>query len=100
MPGVMNTPHQRLWQRYRGIAAPYWQSEDKWRARGFPGLLAVLLLVQTGFAVLTNEQTGECMSALAAHGGAGLPFCGSGPGLSDQALPIEAAMTSAMASHC
>ena len=62
----MKSTHHRLWQRYRGIAAPYWCSEDKWPARGFLALLAVLLLVQTGFAVLINEQTGEFMSALAA----------------------------------
>ena len=62
----MNTPQHRLWQRYRGIAAPYWQSEDRWHARGALALLAVLLLVQTGLAVLINEQTGEFMSALAA----------------------------------
>ena len=68
LPGdtAMKTTHHRLWQRYRGIAAPYWRSEDKWPARGFLTLLAVLLLVQTGFAVLINEQTGEFMSALAA----------------------------------
>ena len=62
----MNTSQNRLWQRYRSVAAPFWQSEDKWRARGFLALLAALLLVQTGFAVLINEQTGEFMSALAA----------------------------------
>lgn len=62
----MHTPHPRLWQRYREIAAPYWRGEERWRARGFLALLAVLLLVQTGFAVLINEQTGEFMSALAA----------------------------------
>ena len=55
-----------LWHRYRGIAAPYWVSEEKWKARAFLALLAVLLLVQTGFAVLINEQTGEFTSALAA----------------------------------
>ena len=57
---------QRLWQRYRHIAAPYWRSEQRWSARALLGLLAALLLVQTGFAVLINEQTGEFMSALAA----------------------------------
>ena len=58
--------HTRLWNRYRGIAAPYWRSEEKWRARGFLALLAALLLTQTGFAVLINQETGEFMSALAA----------------------------------
>ena len=58
--------HTRLWTRYRGIAAPYWRSEEKWKARGFLALLAALLLTQTGFAVLINQESGEFMSALAA----------------------------------
>jgi len=62
----MKTANHRLWSRYRGIAAPYWCSEEKWQARGFLGLLAALLLVQTGFAVLINQETGEFTSALAA----------------------------------
>lgn len=62
----MAIPRHPLWQRYRGLAAPYWQGEEKWRARAWLGLLGLLLLVQTGFAVLINEQTGEFMSALAA----------------------------------
>lgn len=63
---MKHTHHQRLWSRYRGIAAPYWRSEEKWQARGFLALLAALLLTQTGFAVLINQETGEFMSALAA----------------------------------
>ena len=62
----MTTAKPGLWSRYRGIAAPYWRSEEKWQARGFLLLLAVLLLVQTGFAVLINQETGEFTSALAA----------------------------------
>jgi len=62
----MKTANHRLWSRYLGIAAPYWRSEEKWQARGFLALLAALLLVQTGFAVLINQETGEFMSALAA----------------------------------
>ncbi len=60
------SPSPRLWGRYLGIAAPYWRSEEKWQARGFLLLLAGLLLVQTGFAVLINRETGEFTSALAA----------------------------------
>ena len=62
----MTTANHRLWSRYLGIAAPYWRSEEKWQARGFLALLAALLLVQTGFAVLINQETGEFTSALAA----------------------------------
>jgi putative ATP-binding cassette transporter len=56
----------RLWQRFISIAAPYWRRDQKWQARGLLLLLVVLLLGQTGFAVLFNELTGEFTSALAA----------------------------------
>ena len=56
----------RLWQHFRAIAAPYWFRDKKWQARGLLLLLVVLLLGQTGFAVLFNELTGEFTSALAA----------------------------------
>jgi hypothetical protein len=56
----------RLWQRFRGLATPYWFRDKKWQARGLLLLLVVLLLGQTGFAVLFNELTGEFTSALAA----------------------------------
>lgn len=57
----------RLWQRFRTIAAPYWQQDEKWQARGLLALLVLLLLGQTGFAVLFNLLTGEFTSALAAR---------------------------------
>lgn len=56
----------RLWQRFRAIALPYWFEEKKWQARGLLFLLVLLLLGQTGFAVLFNALTGEFTSALAA----------------------------------
>jgi putative ATP-binding cassette transporter len=55
-----------LWQRFVALAAPYWLKEKKWQARGLLLLLVLLLLGQTGFAVLFNELTGEFTSALAA----------------------------------
>ena len=58
---------RKLWRRFRKIAAPYWQREEKWPARRLLVLLVILLLGQTGFAVLFNEQTGEFTSALAAQ---------------------------------
>jgi putative ATP-binding cassette transporter len=58
--------NRNLWLRFRKIAAPYWFSEEKWQARRLLVLLILLLLGQTGFAVLFNEQTGEFTSALAA----------------------------------
>ncbi|MDP3539457.1 MAG: ABC transporter ATP-binding protein/permease [Azonexus sp.] len=57
---------RRLWHRFGGMAAPYWLREEKWHARWLLFLLVLLLLGQTGFAVLFNEQTGEFTSALAA----------------------------------
>jgi vitamin B12/bleomycin/antimicrobial peptide transport system ATP-binding/permease protein len=57
---------RHLWLRFRTIAAPYWFREEKWQARRLLVLLILLLLGQTGFAVLFNEQTGEFTSALAA----------------------------------
>lgn len=57
---------RHLWQRFLGIATPYWQQEEKWKAWGLLTLLVLLLLGQTKFAVLFNEQTGEFTSALAA----------------------------------
>ena len=57
---------RHLWLRFHKIAAPYWFSEEKWQARRRLVMLILLLLGQTGFAVLFNEQTGEFTSALAA----------------------------------
>jgi len=57
---------RHLWLRFRKIAAPYWFSDERWQARRLLVLLILLLLWQTGFAVLFNEQTGEFTSALAA----------------------------------
>lgn len=57
---------RNLWHRFRKIAAPYWFCDEKWQARRMLLLLVLLLLGQTGFAVLFNEQTGEFTSALAA----------------------------------
>jgi len=57
----------RLWRRFSQIARPYWFSEERWRARGMLALLVVLLLGQTAFNVLFNDETGEFTSALAAR---------------------------------
>ncbi|MGA0610802.1 ABC transporter ATP-binding protein/permease [Caldimonas sp. KR1-144] len=57
----------RLWRRIGRIALPYWRGEERWRAAGLLALLVLLLLGQTGFAVLFNHETGEFTSALAAR---------------------------------
>jgi len=56
-----------LWKRFRDVAVPYWREDEKLRAWGLLALLVLLLLGQTRFAVLLNEQTGEFTSALAAR---------------------------------
>lgn len=56
----------RLWRRFVTIARPYWLSDERWRARGMLALLVLLLLGQTAFNVLFNQETGEFTSALAA----------------------------------
>jgi putative ATP-binding cassette transporter len=63
----MKTADRHHLQRFWAIAAPYWRHEEKWQAWGLLGLLVLLLLGQTRFAVLFNEQTGEFTSALAAR---------------------------------
>jgi putative ATP-binding cassette transporter len=63
----MDSADRQLWKRFWALAAPFWRHEEKWKARGLLALLVVLLLGQTQFAVLFNEQTGEFTSALAAR---------------------------------
>ncbi len=58
---------RHLWQRFWVIATPYWRHEEKRKAWALLALLVLLLLGQTRFAVLFNEQTGEFTSALAAR---------------------------------
>ncbi len=58
----------QLARRFAAIARPYWrESDERWRAFGLLALLMLLLLGQTGFSVLFNQETGEFTSALAAH---------------------------------
>jgi putative ATP-binding cassette transporter len=64
-----NSASRQLWKRFWDLAAPYWRTEEKWKARVLLVLLVLLLLGQTGFAVLFNQQTGEFTSALAARNG-------------------------------
>ena len=63
----MTPSNLQLWKRFWDLATPYWRHEEKWRAWGLIALLVILLLGQTRFAVLFNEQTGEFTSALAAQ---------------------------------
>ena len=57
----------RRWRRFRAIAAPYWRSEERWRAGVLLALLTVLLLGQTAFNLEFVQLSGELTSALAAR---------------------------------
>jgi putative ATP-binding cassette transporter len=57
----------RLWIRFVAIARPFWLSSERWPAWGLFALLILLLLGQTAFSVLFNQETGEFTSALAAR---------------------------------
>jgi putative ATP-binding cassette transporter len=63
----MKTLDRHVPQRFWAIAAPYWRHEEKRKAWALLALLLLLLVGQTRFAVLFNEQTGEFTSALAAR---------------------------------
>lgn len=58
---------RRVLPRFVAMIKPYWFSKDKWIARGLLALLIVLLLGNTAFSVLLNEQSGEFTSALASQ---------------------------------
>jgi len=64
---IMKPADRHLWQRFWAIASPYWRQDERLKAWGLLALLILLLLGQTKFAVLFNEQTGEFTSALAAR---------------------------------
>jgi putative ATP-binding cassette transporter len=59
----------RRWRRFSAIAAPYWRSEERWRAGVLLALLTALLLGQTGFNLAFVQLSGELTSALAARDG-------------------------------
>ena len=47
---------RRLWWRFVAMARPYWSGAERTRAIGLLALLIVLLLGQTSFNVLFNQQ--------------------------------------------
>ncbi len=55
-----------LWWRFWRLAKPYWVSEERKRARWMLLWVILLLLAETQFNVLFNQQAGEITSALAA----------------------------------
>ena len=53
------------WKQFVHIAKPYWLGDQKKAAWTLLALLIVLMLAETQFAVMLNEQSGEMASALA-----------------------------------
>lgn len=57
------------WKQFLHVAKPYWLGEEKGKAWLLLALLIVLMLAETKFAVMLNDQSGEMTSALAAKDG-------------------------------
>lgn len=57
------------WQQFIAVAKPYWLGEEWKTAWTLLVLLIVLMLFETKFAVMLNDQAGEMTSALAAKDG-------------------------------
>jgi putative ATP-binding cassette transporter len=57
------------WKQFVNVAKPYWLGEEKKKAWSLLVLLIVLMLFETKFAVMLNNQAGEITSALADQDG-------------------------------
>ena len=57
------------WRQFLDVAKPYWLGDEWKRAWILLVLLIVLMLFETKFAVMLNDQAGEMTSALAAKEG-------------------------------
>ena len=57
------------WKQFVNVAKPYWLGEEKKKAWSLLLLMIVLMLVETKFAVMLNNQAGEMTSALAGKDG-------------------------------
>ncbi len=53
------------WKQFVAVAKPYWLGDQKKAAWTLLALLIVLMLAETQFAVMLNNQSGELASALA-----------------------------------
>jgi putative ATP-binding cassette transporter len=64
-------PHLSLaaWKQFVSVAKPYWLEEERTKAWSLLLLLIVLMLAETKFAVMLNNQAGEMTSALAGKDG-------------------------------
>jgi putative ATP-binding cassette transporter len=55
------------WRQFFQVARPYWMGSQRMAAWSLLALLIGLMLAETQFAVMLNDQTGELTSALAAR---------------------------------
>jgi putative ATP-binding cassette transporter len=57
------------WKQFINVAKPYWLGDEKKKAWSLLLVLIVLMLAETKFAVMLNNQAGEMTSALAGKNG-------------------------------
>lgn len=57
----------KVFQQFWTIAKPYWQGDEKWKARGFLLGVVLFLLAYTGLSVILNNKRGVLISALSAR---------------------------------
>ncbi|MER3434416.1 MAG: ABC transporter ATP-binding protein [Leptolyngbya sp. ERB_1_1] len=57
----------RGFQQFWAIAKSYWQSDEKWQARGLLLGVVLFLLAYTGLSVILNNKRGVLISALSAR---------------------------------
>ncbi|MBE9013590.1 ABC transporter ATP-binding protein/permease [Pseudanabaenaceae cyanobacterium LEGE 13415] len=54
----------KVFQQFWTIAKPYWQGDEKWKARGLLFGVVLFLLAYTGLSVILNNKRGVLISAL------------------------------------
>src|SRR3990167_4154389 len=57
-------PARRLSWQFLRLAAPYWNSADKWRVRGYTALLLLFTLAQVGLAIWMSYWSRALFDAL------------------------------------
>ena len=57
----------KVFQQFWTIAKPYWQGDEKWKARGLLFGVVLFLLAYTGLSVILNNKRGVLISALSAR---------------------------------
>ncbi|MBF2046944.1 MAG: ABC transporter ATP-binding protein/permease [Elainella sp. C42_A2020_010] len=63
----MDRLNLKVFQQFWTIAKTYWQSDEKWQARGLLLAVVLCLLAYTGLSVVLNNKRGVLISALSAQ---------------------------------